>query len=299
MKIISPYLLLLPLYFMNSGCSSNQQSSDAYGNFEADEITISAEASGRIMQFGLEEGDKLEAGEMIGYIDTSQLVISKKQLIASRAAIASKTGNIVSQIDVLHENKKNLLREKSRIENLLRDGAATRKQLDDIHGQLAVLESQIKSIETQNAPIANELKSIDAKIEQVNDQIRKSVIINPIEGTVLSKYTSENELTGFGKPLYKIADLKKMNLRVYISAQQLHKVAVGDRVKVLVDGTENRLQELEGSIAWISPTAEFTPKTIQTREERINLVYAMKVRIENSGIIKIGMPGEVKFIESL
>lgn len=295
MKTKTGKYFLIPLIYMVASCSGNQQTSDAYGNFEADEITISAEGNGRILQLSLEEGDIIPANKSIGYIDTTQLVLRKKQLLASRGAIGSKTGHIVSQIDVLHSQLENLNRERSRVENLLKDGAATQRQLDEINGQMNVIQQQVKAIESQNAPVVSELKTIDVQIDQVNDQIAKSIITNPVEGTVLVKLASENEMVAYGRPLYRIADMREMFLRVYVSAKQLQTLAPGQSVTVLIDGSNKKLDELNGTITWISPTAEFTPKTIQTREERVNMVYAIKVKVKNNGRLKIGMPGEINF----
>lgn len=202
----------------------------------------------------------------------------------------------MSQDDVLQEQLKSTLIEKRRIENMFAENAATKRQVDEIDGKVNVLKEQIKSVRTQNAPITNEAKSIDVQIEKIEDQIQKSKIINPVKGTVLAKYAEPNEITAFGKPLYKIADISEMTLRVYVSETQLPKIKIGQNVTVKIDaGTE--MKSFPGTISWISSSAEFTPKIIQTKEERVNLVYAVKVTVKNDGSLKIGMPAEMWITE--
>ncbi|MBN2682317.1 MAG: HlyD family efflux transporter periplasmic adaptor subunit [Bacteroidales bacterium] len=275
-------------------CSDNNSKSDAFGNFEAVETVISSEANGKLMEFSIEEGQNLEAGKKLGYIDTVQLFLKKEQLMAQKKAVSSRSENIFAQIRVLEEQNKKLQFEKKRIENLLKDGAANQKQLDDIESQIIVNSKQIASIRTQNAPVINEEKVFDVQILQIEDLIKKSVLINPLSGTVLEKYAETFEVVNSGKPLYKIADLSTLQLRVYVSGNQLSKVKIGQLVKVFYDHNDE-LKETEGKIEWISSNSEFTPKTIQTREERVNLVYAVRILVKNNGEIKIGMPGEIKF----
>lgn len=285
--------LQLSVVMLLASCHRNGDTSDAYGNFESTETIISTSASGKIMEFKVEEGQQLEAGQQVGYIDTVQLYLKKMQLLASRKSIGSKTGNIVAQIDVLKAQKETAESEKLRFEKLVAQKAATSKQLDDINAQLRVIDAQVKSIQTQNVPVMSEIESLDAQIEQVEDQIKKSIIINYTKGTVLVKYAEQFEITAFGKPLYKIANLDTMTLRVYVSGAQLPQVKIGEEVKVIVDNGEQSLDTLSGAVSWIAATAEFTPKTVQTRDERVNLVYAVKVRVKNDGALKIGMPGEI------
>lgn len=288
MKKTFTVLILLSLL----SCNNNNDKADGYGNFEATEITISAEANGKIEFLNLEEGSVLEPNLLVGMIDTTQLYLNKQQLIASRNTVYSKSKNVLSQDDVLQEQLKTTLIEKRRIENMFAENAATKRQLDEIDGKVNVLKEQIKSVRTQNAPITNEAKSIDVQIEKVEDQIQKSKIINPVKGTVLAKYAEPNEITAFGKPLYKIADISEMTLRVYVSETQLPKIKIGQNVTVKIDaGTE--MKSFPGTISWISSSAEFTPKIIQTKEERVNLVYAVKVTVKNDGSLKIGMPAEM------
>lgn len=273
-------------------CNSNGDKADGYGNFEATETTISAEANGKLLFFDVEEGKLLEKNAVLGVIDTIQLSLKRDQLLAAKNTIFSKSRNVLSQRDVLQKQLKVAQNDKNRIENLVADKAGTQKQLDDINGQVDILEQQIKSVETQNAPIINEVKSIEVQIQQINDQIKKSIIENPVKGTVLVKYTEPYEITSFGKPLYKIADLDEMVLRVYISENQLAAIKVGQTVTVKIDAGE-QMKSYQGKISWISDTAEFTPKIIQTKEERVNLVYAVKVLVKNDGNLKIGMPAEM------
>ena len=273
-------------------CNKNNDKADGYGNFEATEVTISAEANGKIDYLKLEEGDMLEPNSQVGLIDTTQLHFNKQQLMASKSTVNSKSANVLSQIKVLQEQLKTAQIEKKRIQNMFAENAATKRQVDEIDGKVNVIQEQIKSVQTQNAPIVNEVKSIDVQIEKIDDQIQKSKIINPIKGTVLVKYAEPNEVTAFGKPIYKIADISEMTLRVYVSETQLSKIEVGQNVTVKIDA-EKEMKSYQGTISWIASSAEFTPKIVQTKEERVNLVYAVKVKVKNDGSLKIGMPAEM------
>ncbi|HUH29200.1 HlyD family secretion protein [Gelidibacter sp.] len=273
-------------------CSNSNGKADGYGNFEATEITVSAENTGKLMQFEVSEGDQLMKDTFIGYIDTIPLVLKREQLEVSKAVISSKSKGVLSQINVLNAQLKTANTNKKRTENLIKDNAGTQKQLDDVQGQIDVINNQIRSVEIQNAPVVNELKNIDVQIKQIDDQIQKSKIINPINGTVLTKYAEPNEITAFGKPLYKIADLGTMQLRVYISQIQLANIKIGQEVTVKIDDAE-AMKSYKGKISWIASEAEFTPKIIQTKEERGALVYAVKVDVDNDGSLKIGMPAEL------
>ena len=288
MKQLFTFLILINLV----ACNKNNDKADGYGNFEATEVTISAEASGKIEYLNLEEGAIVSPNTQVGLIDTIQLYLSKQQLIASKNTIASKSVNVLSQTAVLNEQLKTTLIEQKRIQNMFAENAATKRQVDEINGKVNVLNEQIKSIKTQEAPISNEQKSIDVQIEKINDQIQKCKITSPFQGTVLAKYSEENEITNFGKPLYKLADLTTMTLRVYISEKQLNQIKVGQKVTVKID-TQEDMKSYPGTISWISSSAEFTPKIIQTKEERANLVYAVKVNVKNDGSLKIGMPAEM------
>ena len=273
-------------------CSNSNGKADGYGNFEATEITVSAENNGKLLQFQVEEGNLLKKEQFVGYIDTIPLSLKKDQLMVSKDVIASKSKGVLSQISVLQAKLKTANTNKTRIENLIKDHAGTQKQLDDINGEIDVIKNQITSIEIQNAPVVNELKNIDVQLQQLDDQIQKSKITNPIEGTVLTKYAEPNEVTAFGKPLYKIADLSTMELRVYVSETQLANIKIGQKVTVKIDA-EKTMKSYDGTISWIASEAEFTPKIIQTKEERVALVYAVKVNVKNDGSLKIGMPAEM------
>lgn len=273
-------------------CNKNNEKADAYGNFEATEITVSSESNGKIEFLNVEEGAQLKKGSLVGLIDTLQLHYNREQLKASIETVQSKSTSVLSQINVLNEQLKTAKIEQTRIQNMYAENAATKRQIDEIDGKVKVIEKQISSVQTQNAPILNEIKSIKVQIEKLDDQIKKSKISNPVDGTVLTKYAEPSEITAFGKPLYKIANLNEMELRVYVTETQLAQIKIGQKVTVAIDA-DNDTKKYEGNITWISAQAEFTPKVIQTKEERANLVYAVKVVVKNDGSLKIGMPAEV------
>jgi len=290
-KIIS--VLLTAILF--TSCGEEVKRSDAYGNFEAIEIIVSSETSGKLQQLNIEEGMNLEEGDIIGFVDTTQLFLKKIQLYSQKKVIGSKFSIASSQADVFREQIKVNEIEKNRIENLLKDNAASQKQLDDINGLMNILGKQINSALSQNGITRRELGNVDVQIKQINDQIEKSIIKNPVKGTVIMKLAESSEVVNFGKPLYKIANLDEMELRVYVSGAQLPDVKIGQTVKVLIDNGAEGFKEYPGTVSWISSKAEFTPKIIQTKEERVNLVYAVKIKVKNDGSIKIGMPGEIVF----
>lgn len=273
-------------------CNKNSEKADAYGNFEATEITVSSESNGKIEFLNVEEGEQLKKGSLVGLIDTLQLHYNREQLKASIETVQSKSASVLSQINVLNEQLKTAKIEQTRIQNMYAENAATKRQIDEIDGKVKVIEKQISSVQSQNAPILNEIKSIKVQIEKLDDQIKKSKITNPVDGTVLTKYAEPSEITAFGKPLYKIANLNEMELRVYVTETQLAQIKIGQKVTVAIDA-DNDTKKYEGNITWISAQAEFTPKVIQTKEERANLVYAVKVAVKNDGSLKIGMPAEV------
>lgn len=278
-------------------CTKDNDRADSYGNFEATEITVSSESNGKIEFLNFEEGDVLEAQAQVGLIDTMQLYYSKQQLLASKNTVSSKSENVLSQRSVLNEQLKSAQIERNRVRSMFDENAATKRQVDEVDGLVKVIEAQMRSVGTQNAPIVSDLKSIDVQIEKINDQISKSKITNPIKGTVLTKYAEAGEITAFGKPLYKIADMSEMTLRVYVSETQLSNIKIGQEVTVKIDGAAE-MKSVKGTISWIASQAEFTPKIIQTKEERVNLVYAVKVKIKNDGSLKIGMPAEMWVQES-
>ena len=289
------YKLLIEIVLISAGllsCNSNNNKADGYGNFEATEITFSAENNGKLMEFNIKEGDILEKDAFLGFIDTISLALKKEQFLVSKDVISSKSRGVLSQISVLKAKLNTANINKTRIENLIKDNAGTQQQLDNITGEIDVLKQQIRSIEIQNAPVVNELKSIDVQLKQIDDQINKSMIINPIKGTVLVKYAESGEISSFGKPLYKIADLSNMQLRVYISEPQLANIKLGQDVTIKIDD-QKKMKSYKGIVSWIASEAEFTPKIIQTKEERVALVYAVKVDVINDGSLKIGMPAEM------
>lgn len=288
-------ILLFSIIIGYTSCSSDKNDSDAYGNFEAQETFVSAEATGRILEFNIAEGQELNAGEIIGLIDTTQLSLNFVQLMAKRGAVSANISNVRAQIELQEEQKRILLKDKVRIQNMLNDGAATEKNLDDLNGKISLIEKQIQSIKTQYNKIYKELTAIDKQSDIIKDQILRCVIKSPIDGTVLEKYSMVHEMTMAGKILYKITDLSSLIFRAYISGDQLSGVKIGQEVEILTDSGQEKMNSNTGIVSWISPKAEFTPKIIQTREERVNLVYAMKIRVKNDGRLKIGMPGEVKF----
>lgn len=275
-------------------CGNRNDQPDAYGTFEADEITISSMGTGQLLRFDIEEGMLLDSGQVVGYVDTTDLHLKKMQAIDQQAATSSRLGDLSAQVAVQEQNRENILIEQHRVAAMLKDGAATQKQMDDINSSLKLIDKQIASIKTQSTGITGTVSSIGQQIAQLEESIRKSAIVNPVKGTVLTKFAERDEVTAFGKPLYRIADMSTMTLRVYISGVQLPHVKTGQKVQVRFDKDEKTNSTLEGVVTWISPTAEFTPKTIQTKEERVNLVYAVKVQVVNDGSLKIGMPGEIK-----
>ncbi|AWM15250.1 HlyD family secretion protein [Flavobacterium sediminis] len=284
-------LFLLPVFSLLA-CGNGADEADAYGNFEATEVTVSAEANGKIESLKLDEGDVLKANEQVGLIDTLQLYFAKEQLKATQNTVASKTAVVSTQEKVLQEQLKTTLIEQKRIHDMFAEKAATQRQVDEIDGKVNVLNEQITNVKTQNRPIVNEVKSVAVQVAKINDQIEKSKVVNPINGTVLAKYVEPGEVTAFGKPLYKIADVSQLTLRVYVGEKQLPQLKIGQKVNVKID-VEDGMKDYSGTISWIASNAEFTPKIIQTKEERVNLVYAVKVLVKNDGSLKIGMPAEV------
>lgn len=296
-----------------AACSNKNGKFDASGTFEADEVIVSSELPGKILRLDAEEGQTFSKDSVVGVLDATNISLQKQQVEANIQALGEKTADVTPQVKLL-ENQlavqqsslNNLLHEKTRIENLLKQDAATSKQLDDINAQvdvakknIAVTQQQINvqrnNIATQNRSILSEEKPLEKRVAQLEDQLKRANIINPVSGTVITKYAEAGEITAAGKALYKIADLSTMTLRAYITGTQLSQVKPGQSVKVLVDNGADKYKELSGTITWISDKAEFTPKTIQTKEERANLVYAIKIKVKNDGYLKIGMYGEVKF----
>ncbi|MDR1544162.1 MAG: HlyD family efflux transporter periplasmic adaptor subunit [Prevotellaceae bacterium] len=282
-------------------CSCNNKNSnyDATGVFETTEIVVSAKGNGEILQFDIEEGQTVAAQQIVGLIDTTQLYLKKLQLQASVRAMNSRRVNVSSQIAVLRQQLETAKSERQRFAKLVSENAANQKQLDDINAQIATLEKQLaaqtETLNNANSSVTDEQQAVLAQIAQMDDQIKNSVIKSPAAGAVLEKFAEAGELAAAGKPLFKVANLEKMYLRAYISASQLTELKIGQQVKVFSDLGEKDRKEYQGAVSWISDKAEFTPKTIQTRDVRANLVYAVKIAVKNDGYIKKGMYGEVKF----
>lgn len=291
----------------------NEQKFDASGTFETEEVIVSSELTGKIRALDIEEGDTVSLGKIVGMVDAENIELQKEQVQASIEALSEKTADVSPQVQLLQDRLNvqrsrmdNLLHERKRVDNLLKKDAATGKQLDDINAQIDVLQKEMNvtqqeinvqrsNISTQNRTILSEGKPLQKRVEQLNDQLQRASIVNPINGTILTKYANAGEMTSGGKALYKVADLSELILRAYISGGQLSSVKLGQPVKVLVDDGDKKYKEYTGVITWIADKAEFTPKTIQTKEERANLVYATKIKVKNDGFLKIGMYGEVKF----
>jgi len=281
--------------FLVVSCNNGEDISDAYGNFEATDKLISSEVSGRVIQLKVDEGQKLNVGDVIALVDTTQLIIKRKQLKASRIASKSKIEQVKASMDVLKAQKGVLMKDVTRVYNMYREKAATSKQVDDLQGQVQVMDKQLIGYQTQIASVNAELEVIDAQIAAVEDQLSRCTIAMPSGGTVLQKFVEQGEMAVMGKPVVKVADLDEMYLRAFVTGSQLPNIKLGQKVAVRFDKTEDSNQTIEGTISWISSSAEFTPKIVQTKEERVDLVYAIKIAVQNDGRVKIGMPGEVKF----
>jgi len=290
------YLIVAALFF--AACTGKENEYDASGVFEATEVVVSARGMGELMRLDIREGQSIEAGEILGLIDTTQLYLRKEQLLGTLGAVDARRYNVERQLAGLRQQLATQRSEQQRFENLVRDNAATRKQLDDITAGVALLEKQLaaqtETLAGGNASIDGETRAMLAQIAQLDDQIAESVITSPIDGVVLSKYAERGELAAQGRALFKVADMTNIFLRVYITADQLTSLQLGQRVRVFADWGADERRGYEGTVSWISDRAEFTPKTIQTRDERANLVYAVKVAVANDGYIKSGMYGEIK-----
>jgi len=290
-------LFLLVLIPGLNACRESGIDHDASGTFEAVETIISAEANGKILQLNLEEGMELKAGQVIGCIDSTQLYARKLQLLQSKKAILSGRPQANIQMESLKKELANAVLDRDRTASLVKGGVATQKQLDDINAKVSTLQARIdaqeSSLRTTTSTLNEQAGTVDAQLIEINDQLKKCVIRNPLNGTVLGKYAEQFEMTAAGKPLYKIADLSGIILRAYITGDQLSKAKLDQKVKVFTDDGKGGYKETEGVITWINDKAEFTPKTIQTKNERANLVYAVKVKVSNDGSYKIGMYGEI------
>lgn len=320
------HIFILSIFALFS-CNNSAESYDASGTFEADEILVTAKANGTILNLNLEEGQHLKRNEKVGEIDPKNVELQKEQVIATIDAIDQKTNSALPQIQVLQsqistqsanvsilqEQLQNAVRERNRTANLVAKDAATKKQLDDANGQIKVIQKQIaaaqsqlnvlqqqisttkENVSLQNRAILSERKPTQKKIEQIDEQLKNNSIESPISGMVLTQYLNQGEFATVGKPIFKIANLEVMTLKTFITGDQLPQIKIGQQVKVLLEAGEGKTKELPGTIYWISSKAEFTPKTIQTKNERANLVFAAKIHVKNDGYLKIGMYGDVKF----
>jgi HlyD family secretion protein len=306
-------IITLPALLFLAACSNKHPAFDASGSFEADEVIVSSELAGRILRFTVEEGQVLPKDSVVGLVDATGLSLQKEQVEASIRILGEKTADVAPQVQLLENQLSvqqtqldNLLHEQVRIRNLVEKDAATAKQLDDISSQVEVarrtmqvtrqqIQVQKSQVATQNRGILSETDPLRKRADQLQDQLNRSRIVNPVAGTVLSKYAQAGEITAPGKALYKLADLRVMTLRAYVTGDQLPSIRPGQPVTVLVDDGKKGFREYKGTLSWIADKAEFTPKTIQTRDERANLVYAVKIRVPNDGTLKIGMYGEVRF----
>ena len=293
------WTLLIVIYSLFVGCSGSKNDFEASGTFEAEETIISAEVTGVIRQFDVEEGQELTAGQIIGYIDSTQLYLKKRQLESQIRALQGRKPNIAVQLSALQAQLQTAQTERTRLEKLVAGDAATQKQLDDVNAQIEVLKKQINaqqsSLKISSDGISDDVATLQVQIEQLEDQLAKHRLTAPQNGTVLAKIAKVNELTTVGKPLYKIADLQNITFRAFVTSAQLTQLKIGQNVRVFADFGEKKRREYKGTISWISDKSEFTPKTIQTQDERANLVYAVKITVKNDGYLKIGMYGEVNF----
>lgn len=320
------YILLAAIFSLAS-CNNSENSYDACGTFEADEILVTAKANGTILNLNVEEGQTLKLNEKVGEVDPKSVELQKDQIIASIDAIDQKTNSALPQIQVLQsqisgqsanvsilqEQLQNAVRERNRTANLVAKDAATKKQLDEANGQIKVIQKQIsaaqsqlnvlqqqistakENVSIQNRAILSERKPTEKKIAQIDEQLKNNTIESPIAGMVLTKYLNQGEFAIVGKPIFKMANLDLMALKSFVTGDQLPQIKIDQQVKVLIDAGDGKTKELPGKIYWISSKAEFTPKTIQTKNERANLVYAVKIHVKNDGYLKIGMYGDVKF----
>jgi HlyD family secretion protein len=283
-----------------ASCSTNKNPYDASGVFEATEVIVSSEAAGKLLWLDVDEGKELAQNEVVGYVDSVQLYLKKMQLLATMKTVRSRRPDVRVQIAAIEQQLATATSEKRRVENLLRANAANQKQLDDADAQIAILERQLAAqkitLTSAGEGVAGDQSALEIQVAQVDDQLKKCAVINPINGVVLAKYAQAFEITAPGKALYKIADLKAMILRAYIVGSQITQVKLGEQVTVFPDFGEKGSREYSGVISWISDKAEFTPKTIQTRDERANLVYAVKISVKNDGYLKIGMYAGVKLV---
>jgi HlyD family secretion protein len=290
-------MLALILGLAIISCNNKKDASDAFGNFEADDQLISSEIAGKLLSCSFEEGMTLTKGAEVALVDTIPLLLQISQLESQLVTIQARKQSVKAQMAVVEQQKKNLEVDKARVVSMLKDGAATQKQKDDVTGNLELLDKQKESTRSQELILSGEAEVVNTQLAQLRDKVNRCRIVSPINGLVLERYKKAGELVGLGQSLCRIADVSSLNLRVYVSGDQLPHLKIGQKVKVLIDDTVAKNKSLEGTVSWISSEAEFTPKIIQTKVERVKLVYAVKVRVLNDGVLKIGMPGEIKFLD--
>ena len=292
----SPRLCVRPVFFLlalaAAGC--RKEKPDAYGNFEASEVVVSAELSGRLLRFDPSEGERLAAGAEVALLDTATLALQREEIVAQRGASQARTTEAQAQIGILQAQLATAQREYERTRRLYRAEAATAQQLDRAEGEVRVLRERIRAAEAQIGTVREEASGAESRLAQVSERLGKSRVVNPVSGTVLSTFVEPGEFVQGGAPLYKIADLDTLTLRAYVSGAQLASVRIGGLVQVRIDAGKDRLETLPGRLSWVASEAEFTPTPIQTEDERVDQVYAVKIRVPNrGGVLKIGMPGEV------
>jgi len=293
-------MILASVALIMAACGGNEKEFDATGTFEATETTVFAEQSGQLMTFSINEGDNIEANKEVGLIDTTQVWLKIQQLGATKEVYQSQKPDMEAQIAATRQQLAKAQQEEQRYRELVADGAAPSKALDDATNQVKVLQKQLaaqqSALSTNTRSLDKQMAATDVQVSQLRDQLRKCHIISPTKGTVLEKYVERGEFVATGKPLFKIADTEDMYMRAYVTSAQLQNIKLGQQVKVFADYGDGQRKEYDGTISWISSRSEFTPKTILTDDERADLVYAVKVAIKNDGFVKIGMYGEVKFM---
>ncbi len=287
-------ILYLSLMLVVGACSNQTTKSDAFGNFETDEVIISSENGGKILMTSFTEGERVTQGAIMAVTDTANMVLQRSQLKAQKESILAQKAGLYAQIAVSDQQIVNIQKDQTRIQKMLSEGAATPKQMDDIESAISLSDKQKKAFSAQISAIEKSAEAIEAQIAVLKDKIGASIIKAPLTGIILEKYSEPGELATPGKSLYKMANIDNLTLRVYASGTQLTQIKTGNQVKVFIDSNQG-IKEISGTIAWVSSEAEFTPKIIQTREERVKLVYAVKIRVPNDGSLKLGMPGEIKF----
>jgi HlyD family secretion protein len=287
--------LIIIAFLSIAGCKNESDQADAYGNFEATEVIVSTETSGRILKFNVAEGTEIDHGSDIALIDTTLFHLQKAEIMAGIKGVKTKITSINAQNDILNQQIANINVNIARTENMLKNDAATQKQYDDLKGQVAVMEKQIAANNTQKASVAAEISVYESKMATLNEQIVRSCIKSPLKGTVIEKYAEAGEIAAAGKPMVKIADLSVIKLKVYVSGAQLGRIKLGHDCTIRTDDGKKGYKSYRGTISYISGKAEFTPKIIQTKEERVTLVYSVTIDVMNDGTMKSGMPGEAIF----